>query len=83
MMSGQPSTLQSVFISGKSMTLRVRVTSGSDTNGLRTLAGGSGSGDDSFSTTTAWTTRVRAYNDLRHYAWSSNSTFQAYVVNMN
>ena len=83
MMNNNPSNLQGTFISGKSMTLRVRNTGGSDTNYLRDLAGGSGSGNDSFSTSTAWQTRVRAYNDIRHYSWSSNYTFQAYVVNMN
>ena len=77
------SALLGVFISGKSMTLRVRNTGGPDTNYMRTLAGGSGSGDDTFNTTTSWTARVRAYNNLTHYNWSSNYTFQAYVVNMN
>jgi len=65
------------------MTLRVRNTGGSDTNYLRDLAGGSGSGDDTFNTTTTWQTRVRAYNNIRHYGWYNNYTFQAYVVNMN
>ncbi|TCS94122.1 hypothetical protein EDC36_12044 [Tepidimonas ignava] len=83
MMNNNPSNLTSTFISGKSMTLRVRNTGGSDTNYLRDLAGGSGSGDDVFTTTTAWTTRVRAYSNLRHYNWSNNYPFQAYVVNMN
>ena len=83
MMNNNPSNLTGTFISGKSMTLRVRVTSGSDTNYMRTLAGGSGSGDDQFNTTSTWTARVRAYNNLTHYNWSGNTTFQAYVVNMN
>ena len=83
MMNNNPSNLQGTFISGKSMTLRCRNTGGSDTNYLRDLAGGSGSGNDSFSTSTAWQTRVRAYKDIRHYNWSSNYVFQAYVVNMN
>jgi expansin (peptidoglycan-binding protein) len=83
MMNNNPSNLQGTFISGKSMTLLVRNTGGSDTNYLRDLAGGSGSGNDSFSTSTAWQTRVRAYKDIRHYSYSSNYTFQAYVVNMN
>ena len=83
MMNNNPSNLQGTFISGKSMTLLVRNTGGSDTNYLRDLAGGSGSGNDSFSTSTAWQTRVRAYKDIRHYSYNSNYTFQAYVVNMN
>ena len=83
MMNSNPSNLRGIFISGKSMTLRVRNTGGSDTNYMRTLAGGSGSGDDTFNTTTSWTARVRAYNNLTHYTWNNNYTFQAYVVNMN
>ena len=83
MMNNTPSNLQSAFISGKSMTLRVRNTGGSDTNYMRTLAGGSGTGDDTFTTSTSWAARVRAYNNLTHYSWSNNYTFQAYVVNMN
>ena len=83
MMNNNPSNLQGTFISGKSMTLRVRNTGGSDTNFMRTLAGGSGTGDDTFTTSTSWVARVRAYNNLTHYNWSSNTTFQAYVVNMN
>jgi hypothetical protein len=83
MMNNNPSNLQGTFISGKSMTLLVRNTTGSDTNYLQTLAGGSGTGNDTFTTSTSWTARVRAYNNLRHYSWSSNYVFQAYVVNMN
>ena len=83
MMNSNPSALTGTFISGKSMTLLVRNTSGSDTNYLQTLAGGSGSGNDTFTTTTTWMTRVRAYSDLKHYTWSNNYVFQAYVVNMN
>ena len=82
-MNNAPSNLGGTFISGKSMTLRVRNTGGSDTNYMRTLAGGSGTGDDTFTTSTTWTARVRAYNNLTHYTWSNNYTFQAYVVNMN
>ena len=82
-MNNAPSNLGGTFISGKSMTLRVRNTGGSDTNYMRTLAGGSGTGDDTFTTSTTWTARVRAYNNLTHYNWSNNYTFQAYVVNMN
>ncbi|WP_434632071.1 hypothetical protein [Chromobacterium sp. CV08] len=83
MMNNNPSNLTAAFISGKSMTLRVKNNSGNDTNYMRTLAGGSGTGDDSFTTTNSWTPRVRAYNNLCHYTWSSNFPFQAYVVNMN
>lgn len=72
-----------LVIPGKSMTLRVRNGTDIATFNLRTLAGGSGSGDDTFNTTTAWQTRVRAYNNLQHYGWSTNNQFQAYVVNMN
>ena len=83
MMNGYPSALASTFISGKSMVFRVRNTTGSDTNSLRALAGGSGSGNDSFSTTTTWQTRVRAYSDIRHYNYANNYIFQAYIINMN
>ncbi|AOZ50871.1 hypothetical protein BKX93_13295 [Chromobacterium vaccinii] len=83
MMNNNPSNLTAVFVSGKSMTLRVKNASGNDTNYMRTLAGGSGAGDDVFTTTNAWAPRVRAYNNLCHYTWTSNFPFQAYVVNMN
>lgn len=83
MMNGYPAALASTFISGKSMVFRVRNTTGSDTNFLQALAGGSGSGNDSFSTTTTWQTRVRAYSDIRHYSYASNYLFQAYIINMN
>ncbi|ERE08067.1 hypothetical protein O166_05865 [Pseudogulbenkiania ferrooxidans EGD-HP2] len=83
MMNNNPSNLTTAFVSGKSMTLRVKNANGSDTNYMRTLAGGSGTGDDTFTTTNVWTPRVRAYNNLCHYTWSSNFPFQAYVVNMN
>ena len=82
-MNGNPSNLSGTFISNKSMTFRVRNASGSDTNYMRTLAGGSGTGDDTFTTSTSWAARVRAYNNLTHYNWSSNYVFQAYVVDMN
>ena len=83
MMNGYPSDLASTFISGKSMVFRVRNTTGNDTNSLQALAGGSGSGNDSFSTTTTWQTRVRAYSDIRHYNYANNYIFQAYIINMN
>ncbi|WP_158301004.1 hypothetical protein [Chromobacterium sp. ATCC 53434] len=83
MMSTNPSNLTATFVAGKSMTLRMRNVSGNDTNSMRTLAGGSGAGDDVFTTTTTWTPRVRAYNNLCHFAWSNNYQFQAYVMNMN
>ena len=83
MMNGYPSALASTFISGKSMVFRVRNTTGSDTNSLQALAGGSGSGNDSFSTTTTWQTRVRAYSDIMHYNYANNYLFQAYIINMN
>ena len=83
MMNGYPSALASTFISGKSMVFRVRNTTGSDTNYLQALAGGSGSGNDSFSTTTTWQTRVRAYSDIMHYNYANNYLFQAYIINMN
>jgi len=82
LMSGSLSSLQTTFISSKSMILRLRTTS-PDSVGLRTLAGGSGSGDDMFATTATWTTRVRAYSNLCMYSSSYNYQFQAYVMNMN
>jgi len=83
MMNNNPSSLTSVFISGKSMMLKCKNNSGSDTNSIQTLAGGSGTGNDVFSTTTAWLRHVRAYQDVKHYAYSNNYVFQGYIVNMN
>ena len=82
-MLNNPSNLASAFLLGRSITLQVRNLSGVDTNFLRTLAGGSGAGDESFSTSTTFVTRVRAYNNLSHFTYSNNFQFHAYVLDMN
>lgn len=65
------------------MMLKCKNYSGTDTNSMQTLAGGSGTGNDVFTTTNAWLRHVKAYQDIKHYTWSGNYLFQGYIVNMN
>ena len=81
-----PLSLTNTMLSGKTILLRSRNDSGSDTNYLRfQYSNGaiSGSGDYTYSTSTSFSTQMRAFQDIQHYNYANNYAWRGDVVKVD
>lgn len=84
--SGNPSSLSSTMVAGKTILLKSNNSSANDTNYLRTrytngsIANG---GDYTYSTSPNYTTQMLAFQDIKHYSYAGNQYWSAYLVKVD